>query len=96
MLITETAGWQHESIANGIEAVRNLSARHNFDVDLQQSATAIEKSIQQYDALIFLSTTGDVFDQQEQKAIEHFIEAGKGFVGIHAAADTEYDWPWYI
>ncbi|MFZ0489574.1 MAG: ThuA domain-containing protein [Salegentibacter sp.] len=96
LLITETAGWHHGSISNGIEAVEKLAGRHNFEVDVQQNAIPItEESLKKYEAVIFLSTTGDIFNEEEQEAIEHFIQSGKGYVGIHAAADTEYDWPWY-
>ena len=44
---------------------------------------------------MFLNTTGDVLDATEQAAFERFIQRGGGFVGIHSASDTEYDWPWY-
>jgi uncharacterized protein len=44
---------------------------------------------------MFLNTTGDIFDSAQQKVMERFIRAGKGFVGIHSASDTEYDWDWY-
>ena len=45
--------------------------------------------------VVFLNTTGDIFNPDEQAAFERFIQRGGGFVGIHAASDTEYDWPWY-
>lgn len=40
-------------------------------------------------------TTGDVLNDQQQSVFEKFIQGGKGFVGLHSASDTEYDWPWY-
>ncbi|MDR0793094.1 MAG: ThuA domain-containing protein, partial [Chitinophagaceae bacterium] len=36
-----------------------------------------------------------VLNDQQKEAFKQFIENGGGFVGIHAATDTEYDWPWY-
>ncbi|HSB94579.1 MAG TPA: ThuA domain-containing protein, partial [Flavitalea sp.] len=48
-----------------------------------------------YNAVVFLSTTMNVLNADQQIAFEHYIQAGGGFAGIHAAADTEYDWPWY-
>jgi len=96
LLVTETAGWHHESIDNGIVAINELAATHNFDVDRQQDAIKItEEGLEPYDAVIFLSTTADIFDEDEQKAFENYIKSGKGYVGIHAASDTEYDWEWY-
>jgi type 1 glutamine amidotransferase len=96
LLITETAGWHHESIPAGIIAINELAATHNFEVTHQQSAIKITEDIlKNYDVVIFLSTTADIFDGDEQKAFEKYIESGKGYVGVHAAADTEYDWEWY-
>ena len=48
-----------------------------------------------YDVVIFLSTTGDVLNAAQQTAFENYVKGGKGYVGIHAAADGEYDWRWY-
>ncbi|MBJ2173541.1 ThuA domain-containing protein [Aureibaculum sp. A20] len=96
LLITETAGWHHESIPNGITAINELAATHNFKVVRQQEAIKItEDGLKNMDAVIFLNTTANIFDDSEQKAFENFIKSGKGYVGIHAASDTEYDWEWY-
>ena len=96
LLVTETAGWHHESIDNGIVAINELAATHNFEVTRQQDAIKItEAGLKDFDAVIFLSTTADIFDDEEQKAFENYIKSGKGYVGIHAASDTEYDWEWY-
>ncbi len=96
LLVTETAGWHHESIDNGIIAIKNLAATHNFEMARQQDAIKItEEGLKGIDAVIFLSTTADIFDDTEQAVFEKFIQSGKGYVGIHAASDTEYDWEWY-
>ena len=96
LLVTKTSGWHHESINDGVAAIRALAARNFFDVQWHQDGTAItDKYLETFQVIIFLNTTGDIFKEEEQKAIEHFIQSGKGFVGIHSAGDTEYDWPWY-
>ena len=96
LLITKTAGWHHESINDGVAAIKELANRNYFDVQWHQDAITInDKYLENFQVLIFLSTTGDIFKEEEQKAIEKFIQSGKGYVGIHAASDTEYDWPWY-
>ena len=48
-----------------------------------------------FDVIVFLNTTGNVLGPRGQNALRAFIEDGGGFVGVHAASDTEYDWPWY-
>ncbi len=96
LLITETAGWTHPSIVSGIPAREALAKRHEFQLDRQQTAIPVtDKGLERYDVIIMLSTTGDVFNDEEQAAVERFIQSGKGWVGIHAASDTEYDWEWY-
>ena len=96
LLVTETAGWHHGSITAGIPALEELAKRHEFVLDRQQDAIPIsDKGLENYDVIIMLSTTGDIFNDEEQAAFERFIQSGKGYVGIHAASDTEYDWAWY-
>ncbi len=96
LLITKTAGWHHESINDGVAAIKTLAVRNFFDVQWHQDAvTVTDNYLKNFQVIIFLNTTGDIFKEDEQKAIERFIQSGKGYVGIHSASDTEYEWPWY-
>ncbi len=96
LVFYKTAGYHHSSIAAGIKAIMLLGNEHNFQVDTTADAAKFtEENLQQYAAVIFLSTTGDVLDDAQQRAFENFIKSGGGFAGIHSATDTEYDWSWY-
>jgi type 1 glutamine amidotransferase len=96
LVVTTTRGFHHESVHAGYLALQELGVKHNFDVVLLQAPDSFnDDNLKQFQAIVFLNTTGDIFDDKQQKAMEHFIEAGKGFVGIHSASDTEYDWDWY-
>ncbi|MGV8878793.1 MAG: ThuA domain-containing protein [Sphingobacteriaceae bacterium] len=96
LVFSKTAGFHHSSIPAGIAAVKLLGEQNNFTVDTTTNAEKFTpENLKQYDAVIFLSTTGDVLNEQQQTAFEQYIKSGKGFVGVHAATDTEYDWPWY-
>lgn len=96
ILITETAGWHHHSIVSAVPAMEGLAKRHNFALDRYQPGEKLtSEMLDPYDVAIFVNTTMDIFDEDEQKAFEGFIQAGNGYVGVHAASDTEYDWPWY-
>ena len=96
MVFSKTTGYYHESIPSGIAAIQKLGSENNFEVDTTKDATKFTpENLKQYKAIIFLSTTHDVLDEDQQKAMEQYIKGGGGYVGIHAAADTEYDWPWY-
>ncbi|MYV69058.1 DUF1080 domain-containing protein, partial [Streptomyces sp. SID2131] len=84
------------SIAPGIAALRDLGTANNFTVDATEDAQAFTTgNLGQYEAVVFLSTTGDVLNATQQTAFEQYVRGGGGYVGIHAAADTEYDWPFY-
>lgn len=96
LVFSKTTGFRHESIPAGIEAIRKLAAKHNILVDTtENSANFNEDNLKRYSAVVFLSTTGDVLNQEQQNDFERFIQAGGGFLGIHSASDTEYNWPWY-
>jgi uncharacterized protein len=96
LLVTTTMGWHHESIHAGVLALQQLGVRNSFDVALMENPGSItDKNLEQFNVIIFLNTTGNIFDSTQQKVMERFIQSGKGFVGIHSASDTEYDWPWY-
>ncbi|MEU8532311.1 ThuA domain-containing protein [Streptomyces parvulus] len=95
LVFSKTAGFRHSSIDDGLAALRDLGTAHNFTVDATEDAGAFTSgNLGQYRAVVFLSTTGDVLDGTQQTAFEQYIQGG-GYVGIHAAADTEYDWPFY-
>ena len=96
LIFSKTAGYHHNSIAVGIPAIIKLGHENNFEVDTTtNSAKFTYDNLKHYAAVIFLSTTGDVLNDSQQAEFEKYIRAGGGFVGVHAATDTEYDWPWY-
>jgi uncharacterized protein len=96
LLINTTRGWMHTSGHTGVTSLQALADRNNFELVIQESPTFItDKNLEQFQVVIFLNTTGDIFDSASQKAFERYIQSGKGYVGIHSASDTEYDWPWY-
>jgi type 1 glutamine amidotransferase len=96
LVFSKTAGFRHDSIPDGVAAVRALGERGGFTVDATEDAGAFTPAnLRRYDAVVFLSTTGDVLNATQQSAFEGYIRRGGGYVGVHAAADTEYDWAFY-
>ncbi len=88
--------YRHESIEAGQAAITKLGESYGFEVDTTEDASLInEDNLKRYRAVVFLNTTENVLNVVQQADFKRFIEAGGGFVGIHAAADTEYEWPWY-
>ena len=93
LVFSRTAGFRHASIAAGTAALR---ARPELKVTTTEDpAMFTVAGLEPYEVVVFLNTTGDVLNAAQQSAFETFIRKGGGFVGVHAAADTEYEWPWY-
>jgi len=96
LVFTRHLGFAHASIPTGVEAVRALGRATGFSVDATEDpARFTDAGLAPYDVLVFLSTTGDVLDAAQQAAMQRWLAAGHGWVGIHSASDTEYGWPWY-
>ena len=96
LVFSKTAAFYHSSIPAGIKALQDLGAKNGFEVDTTTDANKFqEDSLKKYAALIFLSTTGNILNGNQENTLERYMQAGGGFVGIHAATDAEYDWGWY-
>lgn len=96
LVFSKTAGFRHESIPAGLEALYKLGEQRRFDVQHTEDASMFaDVQLDSYDVVVFLNTTGDVLDAEQERAFQRFIQAGGGYVGIHAATDTEYEWSWY-
>lgn len=97
LVFSKTMGFRHASIGAGKLALLKIGEQQNWLVDTTEDAGFFTSyNLKMYDAVVFLSTTGNILDSTQQQALEQFIRSGKGFAGIHAATDTEYDWPWYV
>ncbi|MBC7887074.1 MAG: ThuA domain-containing protein [Ferruginibacter sp.] len=97
LIFSKTNGYRHKSIEAGIAAIKKLGLENKFSADnTEDSLVFTNENLAKYKAVIFLSPTGDVLGDEQQKALENFIQQGGGFVGVHAASDCEYNWPWYV
>ena len=97
LLITTTNGWHHEAIAYAVPAIRDLAAKHQFELVWEENVERMftAKNLEDFDLVMFVLTTGNILNAGQQAVMEEFIRSGKGFVGVHSASDTEYEWPWY-
>lgn len=96
LVFSHTTGFRHTSIPDGIAAVQNLGKRHGFAVDATEDSTVFTTAnLQRYQAVVFMNTNGDVLGPDGQAAFESYIQNGGGYVGVHSAAASEYDWEWY-
>lgn len=96
LVFSRTTGFRHASIPAGIAAIESIGAANALEVEATEDPTAFTPTnLARFRVVIFLNTTGDVLDSAQQAAFEQYIAAGGGFAGVHSAADTEYNWPWY-
>ncbi len=96
LVFTKTRGFFHTSIPIGMQTIMKICKENGIAVDTTRDAAAFTMdNLKKYKVIVFLNTTGDVLDNGQQEAFIKYIQSGGGFVGVHAATDTEYDWPWY-
>lgn len=96
LIFTRTADFVHDNIPAAKVAFMKLFSENKILADTTSDPSYFnEDSLKNYSAVVFLNTTGNVLDNHQEAAFERYIQAGGGFMGIHAATDTEYDWGWY-
>ncbi len=96
LVFTKTGGYRHDSIPAGREAIGAIAKSEGHTVEYTEDSSwfATEK-LSRFDVVVFLNTTGDILNAAQEKAFEEYVQSGGGYVGLHAAADTEYEWEWY-
>jgi type 1 glutamine amidotransferase len=96
LVFSKTTGFRHSSIPNGIAMIQQLGVDNEFAVEATEDSSLFnDGDLANFRVVVFLSTTGTVLDSKQRSAFERYIQSGGGFVGIHSATDTEYEWAWY-
>ena len=96
LVFTKTNGYRHQSIEKGVAALEKLASAEGILMEHTEDSLLFNpEKLSEFKLVVFLSTTQDVLGTAEEQAFEAFIKNGGSFMGIHAATDTEYDWPWY-
>jgi type 1 glutamine amidotransferase len=96
LVFSKTAGYRHDSIEDGVRLLRDIAGEKGWSMDHTEDAAAfMTENLARYAAVVWLNTSGNILDEAQKAAFQAYIEGGGGYVGIHAASDTEYEWPWY-
>ncbi|WP_232679036.1 ThuA domain-containing protein [Nocardioides sp. R-C-SC26] len=96
LIFTRTSGFRHSSIPLAIRAATELGQEHGFEIMATEDPTVFtDAELRGYTALLFANTTGNILTDRGRRAIKRFVTSGGGWAGVHSAADTEYDWPFY-
>lgn len=97
LIFSKTKGFRHKSIEKGIDAIKKLGEQNNFNVTTTEDSSYFKYvNLKKYKTIIFLSPTGNnLFNDNQKEALKKYLQKGGGFVGIHAAADSNFEWEWY-
>jgi uncharacterized protein len=96
LVFSGTSGFRHESISTGVKMLYELSASQKWTITATESPALFnDEVLRNMDVVVFLNPSGDVLNNDQQASFERFMKRGKGMIGIHSAADFEYDWPFY-
>ena len=96
LVFSKTAGFRHNSISSGIKMLSDLAQERKWILTATENSELFTPDfLKVFDVVVFLNPTQDVLNESQQAAFESFMKTGKGFVGIHAATDCEYEWPWF-
>ena len=96
LVFSKTDGFRHASIEAGKPAFQKMANEKGFTVEYSEDASVFTATnLKRFNAIVFLNTTGNILNEDQQAEFERYIQAGGGYLGIHAATDCEYEWPWY-
>ncbi|MGB5418365.1 ThuA domain-containing protein [Algibacter sp.] len=96
LVFSKTEAFRHKSIPTGIEFLSNMAVKNNWNIHFSEDSDDFNiPNLSKYDVLVFLNTSGNIFSEDQKLALQNYFARGKGFVGIHAASDTEKQWDWF-
>lgn len=100
LVFSKTLGYRHASITNGIATIRELGTKNGFNVEATEDSNAIGRTnLSRFQAVVFLSVTGDVLDSEQEAVFKEYLLDGGGFVAIHGSifgpSACEDHWKWY-
>lgn len=103
LIYSGSTGFRHDSIPAGVEAMKAIAAKLGYAADTSEDPDVFTaEKLAGYKAIVLVSTTTDPkkpesewFTGERRDALVGFMKAGKGVVGLHAATDSHYHWPWF-
>jgi type 1 glutamine amidotransferase len=94
LYFTKSVGFVHDAVkrdgkplAFSEKILTELGEKNDFEVVCSQDAAVFDGDLDKFDLLAFY-TTGEPLNEKQKKKLLDAVEAGKPFVGIHAATDT--------
>ena len=98
LVFSKTNSFRHtEGIAGGAKALQAITQRNNWGMfHTENGAVFNADDLARFDAVVFLNASGDMLSNEQEHAFETWLQAGGGWLGIHAAGDGSHlEWQWY-
>jgi type 1 glutamine amidotransferase len=96
LVFSKTEGHRHKSIPAGIKFMTDLAQKNNWNISFSEdSYDFTDDNLKQFDVLVFLNTSGDLFNESQKKALKTYMANSNSFVGVHSASNTEMEWSWF-
>jgi len=98
LVFSKTNAFRHrEGIAGGLKALQSIAANHQWGMFATENGAVFnEHDLARFQAVVFLNASGDILSGPQQAAFQSWLQAGGGWLGIHAAGDGSHlGWQWY-
>ena len=103
LFLTHAGLYKHASLGSAEAAVTELGENGGFEVTTlegyKQSSDDLDLSmitaeyLAQFDGLMMMTNGNLPLDDAQKRAVVDFVREGKGFIGVHCASLTFYDFP---
>lgn len=97
LLFSKSTGFRHgESIEAGKKAFTEMASLHHwFLYNTEDGGVFNPEQLAQFDVVIFNNSTGRVLNEDQQAAVQSYVENGGTLLGIHGSGDNSHHWEWY-
>ncbi len=98
LVFSKTNAFRHkEGIAGGAKALQAITSKHDWGMfHTENGAVFNEADLARFSAVVFLNASGDILSDEQERVFESWLQAGGGWLGIHAAGDSSHrEWQWY-
>jgi type 1 glutamine amidotransferase len=98
LVFSKTNSFRHnEGIAGGAKALQEIAAQRKWGLfHTENGAVFNARDLAKFDVVVFLNASGDILNDEQESAFESWLQAGGGWLGIHAAGDSSHlAWKWY-
>lgn len=98
LLFSKTTGFRHgESIEASKPIIQAMAMKNNWSVyETEEGGVFNEEQLAKFKLVIFNNSTGRVLNDEQQLALEKYVENGGSLMGIHGAGDNSHHWDWYV